>query len=807
MKPIILFASLLTSLTLCSLVYAQLPFEVPLTVTDGEYTMTLYFGILPVANFCIVETDSFNGHIEFELPPGPPVSGVFDGRFVWPRTGSNYPCFGQGSLCDYRPYTSIAQRDTFRVRAQMGAGTSMVFSWPANLAAYFDQLTLRYFNGTVNVDVNMLTNTSVDLTAIGDLAVVRIFSRLSGPGPSFNANPAALAFGGLPVGGSATLPVTVTNGGTANALSISGVSLPAGYTIVPNTFPITVPPVGSQVFNVTFSPGTIGLFSGDLVFTHNAPGNPTSLPVTGMAIVDPPFEVPLAATDGVNSQTLHFGLLSTADFCIVPSDSFNGHVEIFLIQPEFGVFDARFVWPRTGSNPACFDSGSPNDFRPFTSPAQNDTFKVSTQMGTGTSMVLSWPAGLASYFHQLTLRYFDGTGNIDVDMLASTSVDITGAGETASVRIFSGGLIGPGPAFTMNPLSLAFGSVPIGGSSTLPVTVTNRATTHPLLIMGVTPPPGYVVTPNPPGPFPISIGPGFGRTFDVTFSPSAVGQFNGNVIFAHNAGAGSTSLPVTGTGVANGTALKIPLIVTDGLNARTVHFGILPGADFCIVPTDGFAGHFEFMLPPTPPPGVFDARLVWPRSGSNLPCFDQGSYNDFRPYLFAGQRDTFKVRGQLGDGTAMSVSWPAGLGVYFPQLTLRYFDGTGLVNVDMLTDTAANITNAGDPAVALIFSGSLVVGVDEDTRTTVPGHFILYQNYPNPFNPSTTIEFDVPKAGHVTLKVYDLLGREVATLVNEQLSPGIHERRFEPEDLTSGVYFYTLKSGSNIQTRKLIIMR
>jgi hypothetical protein len=88
-----------------------------------------------------------------------------------------------------------------------------------------------------------------------------------------------------------------------------------------------------------------------------------------------------------------------------------------------------------------------------------------------------------------------------------------------------------------------------------------------------------------------------------------------------------------------------------------------------------------------------------------------------------------------------------------------------------------------------------------------PSQFCLYQNYPNPFNPSTTIEFALPKSTFVTLKVYNLLGEEVATLAEEKRAAGIHKINWDARGLASGVYVYRLEAGSFIQTKKLILMR
>jgi hypothetical protein len=92
--------------------------------------------------------------------------------------------------------------------------------------------------------------------------------------------------------------------------------------------------------------------------------------------------------------------------------------------------------------------------------------------------------------------------------------------------------------------------------------------------------------------------------------------------------------------------------------------------------------------------------------------------------------------------------------------------------------------------------------------------YALEQNYPNPFNPSTTIRFSLPVAGHVSLIVYDILGKEVATLVNEERPAGTYNQIFDPASpggrmgpLASGVYVYRLVAGSFNQTKRLILLK
>jgi polyhydroxybutyrate depolymerase len=86
-------------------------------------------------------------------------------------------------------------------------------------------------------------------------------------------------------------------------------------------------------------------------------------------------------------------------------------------------------------------------------------------------------------------------------------------------------------------------------------------------------------------------------------------------------------------------------------------------------------------------------------------------------------------------------------------------------------------------------------------------YFTLEQNYPNPFNPSTNIVFNLPLASFVTLKVYDLIGREVVTLVSEQLSAGSHSHTWNAANISSGIYFYRLQAGSFTEIKKLVLLK
>jgi len=91
--------------------------------------------------------------------------------------------------------------------------------------------------------------------------------------------------------------------------------------------------------------------------------------------------------------------------------------------------------------------------------------------------------------------------------------------------------------------------------------------------------------------------------------------------------------------------------------------------------------------------------------------------------------------------------------------------------------------------------------------TEIPDGYILYQNYPNPFNPMTNIKFQIPKSGFVNMIVYDILGKEIATLVNEELKPGTYEVNWDGSGFTSGVYYYKLVADDYTETRKMVLLK
>lgn len=120
-------------------------------------------------------------------------------------------------------------------------------------------------------------------------------------------------------------------------------------------------------------------------------------------------------------------------------------------------------------------------------------------------------------------------------------------------------------------------------------------------------------------------------------------------------------------------------------------------------------------------------------------------------------------------------------------------------------------TESENPPSSGVISGT--VGWSENSITSVekldalPKEFALYQNYPNPFNPSTTLRYSIPKESVVKLKIYNLLGKEVASLVNNSQPAGVYKHSFDGSNLSSGIYFIYLQAGDFVQTRKMTLLK
>ncbi|TLY33239.1 MAG: T9SS type A sorting domain-containing protein [Ignavibacteria bacterium] len=185
-----------------------------------------------------------------------------------------------------------------------------------------------------------------------------------------------------------------------------------------------------------------------------------------------------------------------------------------------------------------------------------------------------------------------------------------------------------------------------------------------------------------------------------------------------------------------------------------------------------------YQLPPLPPAEAFDIRF----SGQGLVQFHPVSVQHGAEYLITLQ----------SAAAPLTVSWS----IHSGNAVYSLKDRSGAVSVRMSGNGSIRIASSPGQLVLSAQPGQL------------PKEFALHQNYPNPFNPSTTIGFDLPVSADVTLKVYNILGQEVASLLTAQhLDAGVQSIQFDASRLASGLYFYRLHAGNYVSVKKMVLLK
>lgn len=196
---------------------------------------------------------------------------------------------------------------------------------------------------------------------------------------------------------------------------------------------------------------------------------------------------------------------------------------------------------------------------------------------------------------------------------------------------------------------------------------------------------------------------------------------------------------------------------------------------------------------------VLNASQYGPAINTQYPlgCF----YEDWELYVAGGDLDAHNGR------FAVTPEYPAGTYAYYLTIDeagnpeYPYLIGPNYYGVV----TAGNAgPGGGHVTISEPVNQYIPTGI---SANETPVNFTLYQNYPNPFNPETNIKFDLAKTDFVSLKVFDAQGREVANLVNEKLSTGSYTVKFNGANLSSGVYYYSLRTADNTVTNKMLLVK
>lgn len=243
-------------------------------------------------------------------------------------------------------------------------------------------------------------------------------------------------------------------------------------------------------------------------------------------------------------------------------------------------------------------------------------------------------------------------------------------------------------------------------------------------------------------------------------------------------------------------------VFDNGSGNDTLWFGYVQGATCAADPLVPC----EWIEPPPPPPaGVFDAG--WLLCVSSVPGTLYGKC-DIRGYINPADIDTHKVLFQPSDaGFPVTFRWSSdSILAMCDSAWLQDEFGGVIFRVRMhVVSEFVFVSPAFSRALVIRFGQDLLSGFREENFQI--GSFGLAQNYPNPFNPSTRIEYQLPRKELVILKVYDVLGREVAAIVNQVQSSGAHSVEFATAGLSSGVYFYRLEAGKYVEQRKMLLLK
>ena len=270
--------------------------------------------------------------------------------------------------------------------------------------------------------------------------------------------------------------------------------------------------------------------------------------------------------------------------------------------------------------------------------------------------------------------------------------------------------------------------------------------------------------------------------------------------------------PGTSTSVSD-TITSFTLTLTPGEKYVAIANGVLTPGSFASNP-DGRSTGFTLFIKTTAQEtgsggnvefavvhGSTDAPTVDVVARGVATLVNNASYSDITGYI-AVPPAAYTLDVKDSSGTVTVVSFGADLS--------GLANGAAVVFASGFLNPGANQNGPAFGLYAVLPNGTVVAfgpATSVSEAETVPGEFSLWQNYPNPFNPSTRIAFTLPARTDVRLSVYDVVGREVATLVNEVKSEGRHEVEFSAANIASGVYYYTLRTAGVVETRKMLFMK
>lgn len=844
--------------------YGQPAVEIPISVSDGTTTISLSVGLDLAATECI---DPALG--ESELPPDPPA-GVFYSKFVLPAACGPL----NGVANDYRnapafPFTGVVQHNLKVLRAVAGTAFDIIYALPPQAVL------------TISDQFGGIIYTSGPLTGSGTLTVAGTASTLqdffatfdytdigpTGPEPQFAIAPASLSFGGVGVGLSSTLQATVSNAGP-DPLTISNiVSSDAQFTFVPNTFPIIVAPGGNQVFDVTFSPASLGNFSATLSFTHDGVnvGSPFVYNVQGVgADAGPTFGVSptslafptltvgnsqtrnLTVTNNGLSNTLNISSVTVTDpvnYSVTPTTATiaPGANQVFVVE-----FAPTVAGPLPTDVTFVHDGSTSPDVVPVTGagfvPAavsglvfeQDTAYVLEADFYSETIQLKGLLPGADIQALQFRLLTNQVAGD-DVILTFQNIVKGTDVSDPSWVLDYNviRGTIGPNGASQDEILVLLYNLEQNNGLSTGTdhldlLTVNYRAADLPALVDFSKS--SILIQNEEASTFD-------GYPVDITSSDPEL-----QVVVKNRVGSWGD---VNGDGCLD--ILDLIMVVDHIVGRDSLDVDEFARADIApwvpgneLPDPDGFVNVQDLsVIQNTILTGFFPNGDPVGPCGPSLPKFNGvadatvniyinsegiSAYLDSKVGIRGAQIEFQNV---VDPAENLVINTPLGQGYYervddllrtlmYDRLAQKYIENG--VN-KFMADMPFVVTNPEEITLERLIlvdvNQKKVMNVEVNliySTTPLPYDYILWQNYPNPFNPTTAVRFQVPKTSDVTVKIYDMLGQEVRTLFAGEVLRGTYTVDWDGLNnagvqMSSGTYVYRMVAGDFVQSKKMVLLK
>ena len=748
-----LFSIFALGLLYATLVFGQAAVDIPITVSDNAgHSKALNVGVDPTATTGI---DPALG--ESDLPPFP-VAGIFEGRF-------DLSPFGVGNLSTYKDYRNapafpFSGTVEHRLWWQLGSGAtsfSVAYDLPTGATIRItDAITGTIFNSGI------LSGTG-SYTITDNVTQAKMFVYYDNigpiePGPVFGVNPSSLDFGNVGLGGSSTQTLIVSNLGATNPMILSTASIVnADYSVVPNpptTFPIVIAAGGNYNFDVTFSPTVAGVSSGNVEFDHDAPGNPSLVPVTGNGqaqggdlVFDPQTRTIFDNTQGystaVRLQNYVGDDLKVLQFKVV----LDGVLLFRSISRGAAIPAPDWTFSYEIAEGNLNVDGS-----------RNDTVKV-VLAGNGTSQ-------LAPGDYEIATFEYDA---VDIAVNTTTTTvhfeGVVGATGTPNPGGDANITAGPAQDITINN-RVFYGDVNID----------NRVDILDFLLMidkildrvsftaeqftrgDIAPWPAGDPAPSPDGVI---------NALDLALLQ--------NIILTGTYPSGELAQkPIHNLNVENTNIKKLNPGDDAALTFYITNNGMSVELE-SIVKTKGLQVNFSNVSSSASGMAVESAM-------SNSPYFQNADV--LRVLVYNSQGET------LAPGDYLYLNMP------FAITNPRDIKIDNVVLADENNQQIEKLT------IQVIYNDA----------PQLPTEYSLSQNYPNPFNPTTEVQFTVPEKSNVNILVYDMLGQLVKTLYSGQAQQGTYTVQWDGLNnagvkMSSGTYIYRMTAGSFVQSKKMVLLK